>query len=121
MRRVETNRKTESAPLYFLTGLGAGIALAVLLAPRSGTATRRMIGRKVDESEDWMKAKAAAAQEYVSTQGEKLGERIKEAAEGIGRNSSSRLRQNLESSMLTEGGPALSSSRKKVWLSTARP
>jgi gas vesicle protein len=70
----------------FLTGFGAGIALAVLLAPRSGAATRRLIGRRVEEGEDWVKEKAAAAQDYVCDQGEKLGDRIKEVAEVIGRN-----------------------------------
>jgi gas vesicle protein len=69
----------------FLTGMGAGIALAILLAPRSGAATRRLLGRKVEEGEDWVKEKAAAAQDYVSDQGEKLGDRIREVAAVIGR------------------------------------
>jgi hypothetical protein len=34
-----------SALLIFFTGLGAGIAVTVLLAPRAGAATRRLIGR----------------------------------------------------------------------------
>jgi len=48
------NTSGGSALLFFLTGLGAGIALTVLLAPRSGAATRRLIGRRVEEGEDWM-------------------------------------------------------------------
>ena len=73
-----------SLPL-FLAGLATGIALSALLTPHSGAATRRLIGSKVEEGEDWMKAKAAAAQDYVSSRGVELGNRVKEAAEVIGR------------------------------------
>lgn len=58
MQKVEMNG---NALLFLLTGLAAGVALAVLLAPRSGAAMRRLVGRKVEER-DWMKDKAAAAQ-----------------------------------------------------------
>jgi gas vesicle protein len=85
MQKVESSCKTGPSSLMFLTGMGTGIALAVLFAPRSGAATRRLISRKVEEGEDWVKEKAAAAQDYVSDQGEKLGDRIKEVAEVIGR------------------------------------
>jgi gas vesicle protein len=85
MERSETCCKAGSTALLFLTGLATGIALAALLAPRSGAATRRLIGRKVEEGEDWVKEKAAVAQDYVSSQGEKLAGRIKDVAEVIGR------------------------------------
>lgn len=85
MEKVEMNGKKGSAVLFFLTGLGAGIALTVLLAPRSGAATRRLIGRKVAEGKDWTKDKAAAAQDYVKGHGEELRDRVKEVAEVIGR------------------------------------
>jgi hypothetical protein len=49
MEKVEMNGNRGCGLLFFLTGLGAGIALTVLLAPRSGAATRRLIGRKVEE------------------------------------------------------------------------
>jgi len=84
MEKPEMNGNRSSALLYFLTGLGAGIALTVLLAPRSGAATRRLIGRKVEGGENWMKAKAAAAQHYVSSRGAELRDRVKEAAEVLG-------------------------------------
>ena len=74
-----------SALLLFLAGLGAGIAVTALLAPRSGAATRRLIGRKVEEGKDWVKDKAASAQDYVKGQGEELRDRVKEVAQVIGR------------------------------------
>ncbi|MGA2182624.1 MAG: YtxH domain-containing protein [Bryobacteraceae bacterium] len=79
------NGNRSFAPLSFLIGLGAGIALTVLLAPRSGAATRRLISRKVEKGEDWMKDKAAAAQDYVRGHVEELRDRAKEVAEVIGR------------------------------------
>jgi hypothetical protein len=85
MEKVDMNGYRGSA-LLFLTGLGAGIALTVLLAPRSGAATRRLIGRKVEDGEDWMKDKAVAAQDYVRGHGEELRDRVKEVAKVIGRN-----------------------------------
>ena len=56
-----------------------------MLAPCSGAATRRLIGRKVEEGKDWMKDKAAAAQDCVRGHGEELRDRAKEVAEVIGR------------------------------------
>jgi hypothetical protein len=75
-----------STPLVmFLSGLGAGIGLAALLAPRSGAATRRLIGRKVEEGQDWVKDQAVAAQDCVKSQGEELRDRVKGLAQAIAR------------------------------------
>jgi hypothetical protein len=83
--KVEMNGNRGSALLFFLTGLGVGIALTVLFAPLSGAATRRLIGRKVEEGEDWVKDNAAAAQDYVRDHGEELRDRVKDVAEVTGR------------------------------------
>ena len=85
MEKVETCGHRFSGPLFFLSGLGAGFGLAVLFAPRSGAATRRLIGRKVEEGEEWVREKAAAAQDCVKGQVEGLCGRAKEVAEAIGR------------------------------------
>ena len=75
-----------STPIVmFLTGLGAGIALTALLAPRSGAATRHLVARKVEEGEGWLKDKAAAAQECAKSQGEELLGRVKGLAGAITR------------------------------------
>jgi gas vesicle protein len=94
MENVEMNNRG-TALLTFVTGLAAGIAVTILFAPRSGAATRRLIGRKVEAGQGWMtdKAtaaqdyvtdKAAAAQDYVGDRGEELRGRVKEVAEVIG-------------------------------------
>ncbi len=85
MEKVEMNGNRAYALPFFLAGLVTGIAVTILLAPRSGAATRRLIGRKVEEGENWMKAKATAAQGYVSSRGAELRDRVKEAAEVMGR------------------------------------
>jgi hypothetical protein len=74
-----------SALLSFMTGLGAGIALTALFASRSGAPARRLISRRVEEGQDWITDKAAAAQGYVRERGEELCGRVKEAAEVLGR------------------------------------
>jgi hypothetical protein len=85
MEKVEMNYNRCSALPSFLAGLSTGIALAVLLAPLSGARTHRLIARKVEEGEDWMKDQTARAQEYVRSRGAELGDRVKEVAEVIGR------------------------------------
>lgn len=79
------NGRTGSSLVLFLTGLGAGVALTVLLAPRSGAETRRLIGSKVGEGKGWVKNKAAAAQAYAKRRGEEVRGRAEEIAEVIGR------------------------------------
>ena len=54
---------------FFLGGLGAGIALGVLLAPRSGLATRRLIDRNVRAAEDWTRSKVEAGEEFLEAHG----------------------------------------------------
>ena len=95
---VEVNGNRSIAWPCFLIGVATGVALAGLLAPRSGFATRRAIGRTVHEGESWVKAKATAAQEYVKAQRADLRERIKEVAEVIGPGSPEREDEELVAS-----------------------
>lgn len=69
----------------FAAGVGTGIAISLLLAPCSGPATRRLIVRKVEDTENWLRGKAADATDYVHTQAAEVRDRVKEVAEVIGR------------------------------------
>jgi len=68
-----------------LAGLASGFVLAVLIAPRPGAATRKLIGRKVRVGEDWVEEQAGAVKEWVVTQGADLRDRVSSVAEAITR------------------------------------
>jgi gas vesicle protein len=42
---------------YFCLGLGIGVAVGILFAPKSGEETRNLIRSKADESKDYLKRK----------------------------------------------------------------
>ncbi|MFN0105383.1 MAG: YtxH domain-containing protein [Bryobacteraceae bacterium] len=42
---------------YFFLGLGIGVAVGILFAPKAGEETRQMIRSKADESKDYLKRK----------------------------------------------------------------
>lgn len=43
---------------YFCLGLGIGVAVGVLFAPKSGEETRLLLRSKADESKDYLKRKS---------------------------------------------------------------
>ena len=80
---IATSKSTIDIPC-FLVGLGAGVALTLLFAPKSGGQTRRLISRHVKDSTDWVKDTATAAGESVSSRVEELRDRVKDVAEAVG-------------------------------------
>ena len=62
----------------FLTGMGVGMALAVLLAPRSSSATRTLIHQKADEAKDFLTAKAEEGKSYLKNSGTELFQQASE-------------------------------------------
>jgi gas vesicle protein len=69
--------------LLFVTGLGTGVALTVLLAPRSGVATRRLISRKVEEGQAWIEQKVVSGEEYARAYGQQFRDRVQGVAKAI--------------------------------------
>ena len=51
---------------YFCLGLGIGVAVGVLFAPKSGEETRLLIRSKADESRDFVKRRADELKEQAS-------------------------------------------------------
>ncbi len=43
---------------YFCLGLGIGVAVGILFAPKSGEETRQLLRSKADESKDFLKQKS---------------------------------------------------------------
>ncbi len=66
---------------FFLAGLGSGITLTLLFAPRSGFATRSILGRKAADAESWVKEKAALAEDFALTNAKDLRDRVKTMVE----------------------------------------
>ena len=57
---------------YFVVGLGIGVAVGLLMAPRSGEETRRLIRTKADEGSDFLRTKADEGKEFVRRRGTEL-------------------------------------------------
>jgi gas vesicle protein len=85
MQKTEMDCRMSASLPYFLSGLGAGIALTLLLAPMSGAATRKMIRRNVRNGEKRAKDLTQAAKNYVLTRGADFRDLAKEASEAIGK------------------------------------
>jgi gas vesicle protein len=86
MRNTEknyTNGACTSAVPFFLTGLGTGVALAMLFAPQSGYATRGLIGRKYKESSEKVKDTASAAAVYAASKATDIRDRAKDVSDAI--------------------------------------
>lgn len=83
MERIDVNGHRSTSLPFFLAGLGAGIAVTLLLAPLSGAATRRLIGRRVKDGEEWMRSKAGAAKDFVRSYG--AGSEDTKEAEAVAR------------------------------------
>ncbi|MCW5979903.1 MAG: YtxH domain-containing protein [Bryobacteraceae bacterium] len=60
---------------YFFLGLGIGVAIGVLFAPKAGDETRHYIKAKADEGKDYIKRRSEEVRGSAST----LVERGKEA------------------------------------------
>ena len=51
---------------YFLLGLGMGVAIGVLFAPKSGEETREMLRAKAGEGKDYLRRKGEEVRESAS-------------------------------------------------------
>ena len=66
---------------YFCLGLGIGVAVGILFAPKSGEETRQLLRSKADESTDYLKRKADESTEYVKRKSEELKDSAAELAD----------------------------------------
>jgi len=51
---------------YFFLGVGIGVAIGILFAPKSGEETRELIRSKADESKDFLKRKSGDLREQAA-------------------------------------------------------
>ena len=86
---------------YFIVGLGVGVAVGMLLAPRSGEETRQLLREKADESKDYLRTKADESREFVKRRGAELRE---SAGDLIDRSKDAISRQKDQLAMAVEAG-----------------
>jgi gas vesicle protein len=56
---------------YFFLGLGIGVAVGILFAPKTGEETRQLIKSKADEGKDYIKRRSDDVRDSASTLVEK--------------------------------------------------
>ena len=86
---------------YFIVGLGVGVAVGMLLAPRSGEETRQLLREKADEGKDYLRTKADESREFVRRRGAELRE---SASDLIDRSKDAIARQKDQLAMAVEAG-----------------
>ena len=86
---------------YFVVGLGIGVAVGMLLAPRSGEETRQLLREKADEGKDYLRTKTDESKEFVRRRGTELRE---SAGDLIDRSKEAITRQKDQLAMAVEAG-----------------
>src|SRR5258708_693718 len=86
---------------YFVVGLGIGVAVGLLMAPRSGEETRQLLRAKADEGTEFLRAKADEDREFVRRRGTELPD---SAANLIDRSKDAIARQKEQLAMAVEAG-----------------
>jgi len=69
--------------LGFMIGLGCGVGIALLLAPKSGNETRSLIGNKAQEETDRLKLQAARLRDSATELIEKVRHDVTRHKEGL--------------------------------------
>ena len=86
---------------YFIVGMGIGVAVGMLMAPRSGEETRQLLRVKADEGKDFLRNKTDESREYVRRRSSELRA---SAADLIDRSKDAIARQKEQLSMAVEAG-----------------
>ena len=86
---------------YFVVGLGIGVAVGLLMAPRSGEETRQFLRAKADEGTDYLRTKADEGKEFVRRRGTELRD---SASDLIDRSKEAIARQKEQLAMAVEAG-----------------
>ena len=90
-----------SGTSYFVVGLGIGVAVGLLLAPRSGEETRQILLDKAGEGKDYLRTKAEESKEFVRRRGTEFRE---SASDLIDRSKDALVKQKEQLAMAVEAG-----------------
>ena len=91
---MEDNNKLS----YFFLGMGIGVAIGILFAPKSGEETRRIIRERADEGRDYVKKRSDEGRDYVKRRTDEARESASQAVER-GREAVSRQRDQLSAAV----------------------
>jgi gas vesicle protein len=83
---------------YFLLGLGAGVAVGILLAPKAGDETREFLRSKADEGVDYVRSRATEGAEFVKRKSADLKDSATHIYE-TGKSNVTRQRDNLSAAV----------------------
>jgi gas vesicle protein len=86
---------------YFIVGVGVGVAVGMLLAPRSGEETRQLLKDKAGEGADLLRTKADESKEFLRRRGTELRE---SASDLIDRSKDAITKQKEQLAMAVEAG-----------------
>ncbi len=86
---------------YFFLGVGIGVAVGILFAPKSGEETRTLIRSKADESADYLKRKTDESKDFLKRKGEDLKD---QAAEAVDKGKSALQRQKEQLAAAVDAG-----------------
>ena len=67
--------------LYFLIGGFVGASVALLFAPKSGEATRQMLGDRYRSGAEGVSKRVQAGRDYVTSARQNLGDKVSETLE----------------------------------------
>jgi gas vesicle protein len=65
MEAVQMTDQRMTSVYCLLAGFGLGLGVAILIAPRSGAATRKLIQEKAEAAGNFVKTKTSETNEYV--------------------------------------------------------
>lgn len=68
---------------YFFLGLGLGVAVGILFAPKAGDETRRLIRHKADEGADYVKRRGSELKDSAADLLDKSKEALKKQKETL--------------------------------------
>ena len=68
---------------YFLLGLGLGVAVGVLFAPKSGAETRDLIASKASDSSDYVKRRAVELRDSAADTIDRGKEALRQQKENL--------------------------------------
>lgn len=83
---------------YFFLGLGLGVAVGVLFAPKAGTETRELLRSKANEGTDFLRAKANESTEFVKRRTDEFRDQAADALDK-GKQTLQRHKENLVSAV----------------------